>query len=437
MAPSTKKLEQALIDGTSEVFSAEPDGTSVNKVRRHVEERLGLEEGFFAGGNWKQKSKALIKQYVDKLLDGWKPETEEPDSRNGVKRQSSEVDPPEPKRRKRAPTASKPVKNEESNASGPEQKPKMTDLGHGKPLVLDADKFNSPSPDTKPRLKKDRGRGNLEIHVDKSNSLSPDRKRKRDVKEESEGESRDIRRSESGDEEAQVTRVKTRVDSSDEEKLSAKKQMDYAKPSMEVEEAKPATDEEEEYSDVVDEPPQPKGKKKTTADKKGSRSKSPKTDSKKGPVSARSSDDAKEAEIKKLQSHLVKCGIRKLWHVELKKYGDDAGAKIRHLKKMLADVGMDGRFSEAKAREIRETRELMAETEAAQEMNRLWGTRSGGRASRSRSKMVKAEESEESGACGVEDEDEDADDGEGTTFAARRRRAQADLAFLGDDSDSG
>lgn len=64
MAPSTKKLEQALIDGTSEVFSAEPDGTSVNKVRRHVEEKLGLEEGFFTSGYWKQKSKALIKEYV-------------------------------------------------------------------------------------------------------------------------------------------------------------------------------------------------------------------------------------------------------------------------------------------------------------------------------------------------------------------------------------
>ena len=64
MGPSTAELEQALIDSTCEVFSAEPDGTSVNKVRRHVEEKLGLEEGFFASGSWKQKSKALIKEYV-------------------------------------------------------------------------------------------------------------------------------------------------------------------------------------------------------------------------------------------------------------------------------------------------------------------------------------------------------------------------------------
>ncbi|KND89410.1 hypothetical protein TOPH_06070 [Tolypocladium ophioglossoides CBS 100239] len=471
MAPSTKKLEQALIDGTSEVFNAEPDGTSVNKVRRHVEEKLGLEEGFFTSGNWKQKSKALIKEYVDKLLDGWKPETEEPSSKNGIKRQSSEVESPQPKRRKRASKASKLVKKVESDASELEHKPNMKKgSGRGKPFVIDTDKFHSPSPDKKPKIKKDQGHGTLgidvdkfnspspeqkpkrkkgagrgkalEIDSDKVNSPSPDRKRRRNVKEEEEEESKDIGRSESGDEEAQVTRVKTRVDSSDEEKPSVKQQVDSGddtKSSIKVEEAKPAINEEEEYSDVIDEPLQPKGKKKTTADKKGSTSKSSKADSKKAPVSATSSDDPNEAEIKKLQSHLVKCGVRKLWHMELKKYGDDARAKIRHLKKMLADVGMDGRFSEAKAREIRETRELMAETEAAQEMNRLWGMSSGGRVSRGKKgKTVKAEESEESGAGDVkdEDEDEDEDDGEGTTFAARRRRAQADLAFLGDDSDS-
>ena len=114
-----------------------------------------------------------------------------------------------------------------------------------------------------------------------------------------------------------------------------------------------------------------------------------------------------------------------------------SGNKIRHLKKMLADVGMDGRFSEAKAREIREMRELQAELEAAQEMNRLWGTSSGGRASRSKAKTPKVDESEDDDASDVkDDDDDDENDDEGATFAARRRRAQADLAFLGDDSDS-
>ena len=406
------------------------------------------------------------------MLDGWKPDTEEPDSKNGVKRQSSAVNDPEPKRRKRASKLGKPVKKEESHASESEEKPKTKkDAGSDKPRADDAESFNSHSPDVKHTIKKNRGRGVssdtdmdkldspspeqkpkvkkgkgrdalMEAHTDKVDRPSPDRKpmRKRNVKGGVAGESVEMSRSESVDEKAQGIEVKTGVDSSDEGKISLKRQIDSdgeVKSSIKVEEFIPAAiDEEEEYSDVIDEAPQ--RKKKTSADKKGASSKSSKAVSKKASMSATTSDDPNEAEIKKLQSHLVKCGIRKLWHMELKKHGNDARAKIRHLKKMLADVGMDGRFSEAKAREIREARELLAETEAAQEMNRLWGVSSGGRASRSKSKTAKAEESEESGAGDVkdEDEDQDQDDGEGTTFAARRRRAQADLAFLGDDSDS-
>lgn len=64
MAPSAKKLEAALIDATCQVFKAEPDATTVNKVRRQAEENLGMEDGFFAGAQWKLKSKSLIKEYV-------------------------------------------------------------------------------------------------------------------------------------------------------------------------------------------------------------------------------------------------------------------------------------------------------------------------------------------------------------------------------------
>lgn len=64
MAPSAAKLKEALIEGTREVYQAEPDGTSVNKVRRHVEEKLGLEDGFFTSEAWKQKSKTIIKEQV-------------------------------------------------------------------------------------------------------------------------------------------------------------------------------------------------------------------------------------------------------------------------------------------------------------------------------------------------------------------------------------
>ena len=209
-------------------------------------------------------------------------------------------------------------------------------------------------------------------------------------------------------------------DKGDDEKAASEPEQD----------ATPAVDEEEEYSDVVDEPAPTKRKKKeakspTKATAKQTATKPAAT------ASASSPEDPDEAEIKKLQSQLVKCGIRKLWHNELKQCGEDARAKIRHLRKMLSDAGMDGRFSEAKAREIRETRELLAEAEAAQEMNRLWGMDKGGRASRSKGQSMK-EDSEESEAENGAESDDDV----GNSFAARRRRAQADLAFLGSDSDS-
>lgn len=64
MAPSSKKLERALVDGTSDVFCAEPDATTVNKVRQHVELKLRLDKGFFTTVDWKQRSKAIIKESV-------------------------------------------------------------------------------------------------------------------------------------------------------------------------------------------------------------------------------------------------------------------------------------------------------------------------------------------------------------------------------------
>ncbi|KAK2595554.1 hypothetical protein QQS21_006728 [Conoideocrella luteorostrata] len=383
MVPSPEELEEALIDGTYQVFTTEPDATTVNKVRKHVEDAQGLEEGFFTNDEWKQKSKALIKEYVDKLLDGWVPEPKEipakskKESKNGIKRHASEDDSTSPKRQKQ--------KNGEAGKRG---------------------KDTGSEPSEKPQPKKG----------------TPRRKSKEaGVKSEEESHSDEIK-SPSGN-----------TEDSGEDALS----------SIKVDTSKPPVDEEEEYSDVIDEPTKPKRKKKEA---KQASSKPPKPAAKKSGTSA--TDDPQEAEIKKLQSHLVKCGVRKLWHNELRHCGDDVRAKIRHLKKMLADVGMDGRFSEAKAREIKETRELLADAEAAQEMNALWGMDSGRRASRSKHRSMKLDESEGSdvdagaGDNGNDDNsdgdgggDDDDDEG-GVSFAARRRRAQADLAFLGDDSDS-
>ena len=64
MAPSAKEIEDALVDGTVHVFSGDPDATSVNKVRKHVEEQLSLDEGYLTNEKWKSKSKNIIKEHV-------------------------------------------------------------------------------------------------------------------------------------------------------------------------------------------------------------------------------------------------------------------------------------------------------------------------------------------------------------------------------------
>ncbi|GAO17739.1 uncharacterized protein UV8b_07406 [Ustilaginoidea virens] len=371
MTLSRGKLEEALIQGTYQVFTSDPDATTVNKVRKHVEDAQNLQAGFFASDEWKQRSKILIKEYVDKFLDGWVPgETE---ANDGTKRQAPEDISPSPKRRKQG-----------AKTGSDSMKGKTT--GNPSPVKAAA----SPSPIKQAKVKEKPGA------VEKKPSPTKE------------------------------------VEGSGDEALS----------SIKVDTSKPLVSEEEEFSDVIDEPPKAARKKKD-AKQKSSKPAKPAAKSKQKAMTS-ISDDAKEVEIKKLQSQLVKCGIRKLWHNELKQYGDDARAKIRHLKKILADIGMDGRFSEAKAREIKEMRELIADAESAQEMNRLWGVDSGARASRSKQKSTKSDESngseveaetDDASKANDDHDDQDSDDGN-TSFAARRRRAQADLAFLGDDSES-
>ncbi|KAG6060928.1 hypothetical protein E4U32_003188 [Claviceps aff. humidiphila group G2b] len=383
MLPPPNELETALIEGTYRIFTSEPDATTVNKVRQHVEEEQGLEEGFFTNDEWKQKSKAIIKEYVDKLLDGWKPDSKpEPKSNGATKRHaSSEDEVPIPKRQK--------LDNTKKNAKAKHgAKPK----GRGGDIVT--------SKKTKTRRK--------------SRDIEPDE--------------------DDPHEESNVTN----------KALPTEPSADETPPSVKSDNLAPYADPlEEEYSDVIDEVPKPKRNKKEPKPKS---SKPPKQTVTKKPTTT-TTDDPQEAEIKKLQSQLVKCGIRKLWHNELKQYKDDSRAKTRHLKKMLADIGMDGRFSEAKAREIKETREILADVDAAQEMNALWGKGSGRRATRGMHKSRALDEDEEtvtqqegtdkSGGNGAEEAKDGGDDEEeDASFSTRRKRAQADLAFLGDESES-
>lgn len=62
MAPSDKKFEAELLGAVREVFKTDKDQLTVNHIRKRVESDLGLEDGFFSSGKWKEKSKQLIKE---------------------------------------------------------------------------------------------------------------------------------------------------------------------------------------------------------------------------------------------------------------------------------------------------------------------------------------------------------------------------------------
>ncbi|KAK2744014.1 hypothetical protein FQN57_004467 [Myotisia sp. PD_48] len=137
-------------------------------------------------------------------------------------------------------------------------------------------------------------------------------------------------------------------------------------------------DSESEMSVLLDEEPKPKRKNPPIRSSSGSQNTS------KTKKLSKPDLDPDQAEIKRLQGWLVKCGIRKMWFRELAPY-ETPKAKIRHLKEMLKDAGMEGRYSLDKANQIREERELKADLETVQEGAKRWG------------KMDQPEETKESG----------------------------------------
>lgn len=132
-----------------------------------------------------------------------------------------------------------------------------------------------------------------------------------------------------------------------------------------------AKESEGEMSVVLDEDPKaPRKKRRRKSESKQSASGKAKTS--KARKSSEGPGDPDAEEIKRLQGWLIKCGIRKMWYKELAPH-EGSKAKIKHLKEMLADAGMSGRYSKEKADSIREERELKADLEAVQQGDKAWG----------------------------------------------------------------
>ncbi|KAL8289599.1 hypothetical protein RB597_001295 [Gaeumannomyces tritici] len=587
MPPKTKALEEALIAAARDIFNSSLRGElSVNGVRARVEQEQELESGFFTSANWKGRSKDIIKDAVDDLFanesepaaesSSSRPKSEPEDSKNGLKRESSEEPLPAKKRQKREPSSSvsnkkkvavkksessselsdlsdedvKPIKKRqkrESSSPIPAKKKaavkkadsssELSDLSEVedvKPVkkrkavkrATAAKKKRKTAPDSEDESDvakdEDKSENEMSIKEDSESEVDtkPAKKKKAPVRkkappkraapkrkienptdsDDDDDEEKPVAKDErpvAKDEKPSEDEIAVKVDGDSETKSEPKKEpnteladdvisVKQAVEKQEDDEDSPLSDVKEGFSDddekkavgknkpatvdynsdssmsiVYDEPPTKakrgrKAKGKDASEPKAAKgtAKKPAGEGRKSTVAADAAASPDEAEIKKLQGYLVKCGVRKIWAFELKQHGDNAKAKIRHLREMLREIGMDGRFSEAKAREIKEMRELAADLEAVQEMNKSWGV--GGRASRSRAaaagssskKSIAESSGDEDGGDDDDNNDDEkpkkerngSDDESGSdvkTFAkSRRDKRHADLAFLGDESES-
>ncbi|KAK0729621.1 hypothetical protein B0H67DRAFT_474084 [Lasiosphaeris hirsuta] len=442
---SDKALEAELVKTIDQLYNSDKrDQLTVNNVRRLVEKKLELGEGFFKEGNWKAKSKKIIYDAIGEIEDAV------PDGPSQV----SPAPEPEPtpkakaknsaKIKKRARKQPTPITStgselseldELSDASEfekPAKKRKLTGRAK-KPAVFDEDEdedenaltetsdmemkreSNNRSPTKTGTLgPKAKGKGNTTV----ISSVGASSKSKPSAKPLPGDES---------DESIVYDEPPKRKSKSAKHKKAAGKATSPA--------PKLAGDDGEESQESIVNDELPKRKRKS----KGEPTKASKSKAVAKAAPELSSDDIL---IRQIQSQLVKCGVRKIWGVELKKYGDDKKARIRHLKNMLTEIGMTGRFSESRAKEIKEQRELLADLDAVKEGEKNWGLSRDRSARRRGGKSFRESTDEEEGGikggekAGEDDVGDDSDEDDAQPGARARAHARADLAFLGDESDS-
>ncbi|KAJ1899854.1 hypothetical protein LPJ66_001857 [Kickxella alabastrina] len=213
--------------------------------------------------------------------------------------------------------------------------------------------------------------------------------------------------------------------------------------------------EEEGYSDVADEDaPKPKPKKRAAEPQVSEKSKRVKSSTIITAISSNTLSKANEATISNLKSYINKCGLRKVWAKELS--GMNAAQQIRHLKKLLDDLGMEGRPTLEKCKKIKDKRELQAELEAM-DNNVIIDDRDGSPADptrRSRATVSKqisynmdddsesedeegneAEEVEDEGKIEDEGEDKNEDEGEDSDESDVYTESESDVDEAGPPSD--
>ncbi|KAF2747156.1 hypothetical protein M011DRAFT_468049 [Sporormia fimetaria CBS 119925] len=356
--PSDASISKSLRNIVIDLYkSGNADDLTVKRVRTRAEEDLDLPAGFLKGDpRWKQKSHDLIHEAVNKYCNDDASPEPSPAKPKTVPKKTKANGPSAPKKRKASVPVAEPEKRSRTGTNHP---------------------TDSEEDDATPR--------------------KPQRRPKRVVQDESDDD---------GDEDDDV-------------KAGAED------PSMKGQSNEGANaaqeDSDSAMSVLIDDSPVPKKRQKTASSKgsgKSGRSKQSTEPKPKGRVPKTKSaqeDDPDAAEIKRLQGWLVKCGIRKIWSKELSKF-DSPREKIRHLKDMLKDAGMEGKYSVEKAARIKEQRELANDLAILQEQEQRWGGKmeeSGGGRPRRRAAQAAArivvedpEDQERSDSDVVQEEDE-------------------------------
>lgn len=316
--PTDLEYETSLRNAVQAHYSNPVEEATVRSMRTKSEDDLGLETGFYKNNDvWKEKSKEIIQDQFNKCEAEQAEGKEAAEKRKSLKRASPS-------------TTSRPRKK-----SKLEEEDESTALSEPPESASEED---SAEEEVAPKKKGGRKQTTKTTKTARVPKSAP-KKAKKDssTSELSDAPSHDL-------------------SDPEEDERTSNKDRDQAE------------DSSSELSSVIDEP-QPT--RKSFKSKNGSTSKPSKSTSK-SKTKASAESDPKAEEIKRLQGWLVKCGIRKVWGKELKPY-ETQNAKISHLKSMLADVGMTGRFSNEKAAQIKEARELAADIEAVQEGNERWG----------------------------------------------------------------
>ncbi|PSN64412.1 hypothetical protein BS50DRAFT_611748 [Corynespora cassiicola Philippines] len=332
--PSEATLASTLRDVVIAIHKeGDPENLTVKRVRAQAEGKLGLRPGFFKDAAWKKKSQDIIGEAFDKYCGD--------DA-------TAAADPEPPKKAAKAKPAPKKAKAATETTRGVKRKPA------------------APAKESQKRRKKVSSDEESDVVMSDAPAIENDDEG--GLSDDSEPPKKPTKASNSTARRGK----KVVVEDSDDEEEPGK-----GAPVRAPEPAAPADTKadlsESELSSLIDEEPtKKKRQKKTPAEKRAKEPKAAKPKARTTKAKAKGEEDPDQAEIKRLQGWLIKCGIRKVWSKELAKC-DTAKEKIRHLKGMLKDAGMDGKYSNEKAARIKEEREFAKDLEEIKQGELAWG----------------------------------------------------------------